>query len=434
MAKQKLFIWCDSPTVSTGFGIVAKNLFRDLHNYYDVFILGINYFGTERYDVSKYFIYPVSEGEDTLGLTRFTKILRDVKPDKILLFQDIFNTQLVLPMIKKDFPRVPIMAYFPIDASTVNHYWRPGFDTPDKLVTYTQFAVDSIYECFPHLKAKNIEYLYHGVDTSVYRKLSGDVRKKFKEERGWQDKFVIFSNNRFQPRKNLGATVRALALFIKGYKVCSCGNVYLSTKHKCDLNGCGESEVLVEKLGHKDVFAYLHANIMETSMGPGPQNTLAAFILNAGFTNEDLPNHIGLFNRVSIYDDPYTDGEMNQLYNVADVNLSTSLGEGVGLSLIEAAATGTTSIAPNHTAIPEMLGDTGHIVPNIAFHTIARDNSSTRPIVDMVKLLEALETEYGRWSANGRRKVINERAIDRVNTLFLWDDKRQKLVNWLEKL
>lgn len=432
MTKQKLFIWCDGPTLPTGFGLVARNLFRDLHQHYDVSILGINFFGTERYDQSKYFIYPVDE-KDILGLQRFARVLKDAKPDKIMLFQDIFNIQHVLPIIKAGFPKVPILAYFPIDADTVNPYWRPGFDTPNKLITYTQYAVDMIHQSMPHLKEKNIEYLYHGVDTQTFKKLSSDARKQFKKERGWEDKFVIFSNNRFQPRKNFGSLVRALSLFIKGYKTCSCGNMYSISKERCDLNGCGPDEVIMEKMGRSDVFAYIHANVIESTMGPGASHSLGAVLQNAGFTNEDVAKYIGMFNR-KVYDAPYTDAEMNLLYNAADVNISTTLGEGVGLSLIEAAATGTTSIAPNNTAIPEMLGDTGHIIKNVAHHMIARDNANVRPIVDVPGVVTALEVEYSKWKANNKKKVINEKAIERVNQLFLWDDKREKLLKWLQEL
>jgi len=433
MTKEKLFIWSDSPTVATGFGIVAKNLFSELHQHFEVYILGINYFGTERYDTSKYFIYPVSEGKDALGLTRFKRILKDVSPDKILLFQDIFNIQHVLDMIKKDFPKVPILAYFPIDASTVNPYWRAGFDTPDKLVTYTQFAVDSIKSTFPHLANKQIDYLYHGVDTRVFKKLPTDIRKRFKDERGWGDKFVIFSNNRFQPRKNIGAVVRAFTLFYKGYKKCDCGNIYLASKTHCDLNGCDSSHVVHQQQGHNDVFIYLHCNVFESSMGQGPANSLAGILLNAGLQQDELPQHVGMYSK-SVYEAPYTDSEMNIFYNIADVNISTSIGEGVGLSLVESAAVGTTSIAPRHTSTPEMLGDTGHLIKNVAHFTMAQDNGSTRPLVDVAGVVDALEIEYQKWLANGKKKVVNEAAIERVKTLFQWDDKRKLMTDWLKAL
>ena len=330
MNKKKLFIWADSPCVATGFGVVSKNLFRDLHNEYEVYILGINDRGTSTYDTSKYFIFPV-DNQDILGLQKLAKILKNVSPDKIILFQDIFNTQHVLPIIKETHPKVPILAYFPIDGTPVNLYWRPGFDTPDKLVTYTKWGVDAIYDTFPHLKEKKIEYLYHGVDTTIFNLYPSAVRQRCKKEAGWDDRFLIVSNNRYQPRKALPLSLRAVALFTKGYKTCKCGNIYATSRRICDLNNCGEADVISITPGHSDVTIYMHAAMFEKIIGDGAASSLAAAAINAGFVSEDIPKHVAFFNG-NPYENPYTDHRMAELYNIADVNISTTLGEG---SLIE---------------------------------------------------------------------------------------------------
>jgi glycosyltransferase involved in cell wall biosynthesis len=429
--KQRLFIWSDSPTVNTGFGVVARNLFRDLHEHYDVSILGINYFGFTRYDTSKYFIYSVSQA-DPMGQSSFQKVLLDARPDKILLFQDIFNIQHILSKLKEIMPAVPVLAYFPIDGTPVNTYWRPGFDTPNKLVTYTQWGVNEICKVHPHLTG-TIDYLYHGVDFAIFNRVPNAVRNRHKEEAGWKDRFLIVSNNRFQPRKQLVLALRAAALLVKGYKKCDCGNAYLGSLDTCDLNGCDASHVIDTQPPRLDATIYMHAQIFEQIMGPGVANSLGAAAVNAGFTHDDVPKHVAFF-KGNAYETPYSDAEMAMMYNVADVNLSTTVGEGVGLSLIESAACGTTSIAPNNSAIPEMLGSTGHIIPNAAHFSMALDNNHLRPIVSMPHLVDALAVEYDKWLANGRKKVENTAAILRAKELFSWDDKRAKLEQWLTDL
>ncbi len=429
MTKKKLFIWSDSPTAPTGFGIVGKNLFSDLHNNWEVYILGINYHGLNKYDTSKWFIYPI-DPQDPLGINRFSRVLSDVQPDAILLFQDIFNIKFVLPKIKEQFPKVKIMLYFPVDGAPFNSVWKPMLDTADKLVTYTQWGIDTIHERFPDAK---LDYLYHGVDTTQFYPLPSATRRRYKEEAGWKDKFVILSNNRFQPRKNLPMALRAAALISKGYKICKCGNYYGAWKDRCDLNGCGTEDVVEIREGHTDITTYVHANMQEYMMGPGPDNTLAAHVLNAGFTPDDNRKLISLYDK-NIYEKPASEAQLNVYYNVADVNISTTLGEGVGLSLIEAAACGTISLAPKHSAIPEMLGDTGHMIPNSGFVNIAQDNGHIRPVVSVPRMIDALEIEYQKWLTNKKRKIINDAAIERVNTLFRWDDKKEKLQNWLATL
>jgi len=429
MVKKRLLIWGDAPVVKTGFGVVARNLFKELHNTYEVAILGINYFGMQQYDTSKYFIFPV-ERSDMLGLERFPIVLNNFRPDIVLLFQDIFNIDFALPIIKKYNDKLPIVAYFPIDGSPVNKAWENVLELPTKLITYTQWGVDQILDVFPNFKGKGISHLYHGVDQNVFRPLNAAARKRFKQDRGWDNKFVVFSNNRFQPRKMVTLSVMAHALFTKGYKECKCGHLYLRSKSRCPLNGCGPESIIAEIDGHDDALMYVHANTEERMMGPGRSNLLQAHLINVGFENEDVNKTIALFGG-NVYANPLPEEELNILYNVADINVSTALGEGVGLSLIEALAAGTTSIAPKHSSIPEMLGDTGHIIPNKTLINIALDNGHLRPVVDLKFYLEALEIEYQKWIANGRRKVFNQAAVDRVNDLFQWKDKRELLEGWI---
>lgn len=429
--KKKLLIWSDSPTVKTGFGIVAENLFRDLHEHFDVAILGINYYGIHRYDTSKYFIYSV-DLQDMLGIERMKKVLPDFNPDIVLLFQDIFNIDFLLPTIKQFNDKIPVIAYFPIDGTPVSRTWGNTMLQLNKLITYTQWGVDSIKDSIPELKDTLIEYLYHGVNQSIYFPLPEAAITQLKISKGWENKFIAVSNNRFQPRKHLAGALRAWALFSKGYKVCKCGNTYLASRTKCDLNGCPPSDVIEEHAGHDDVFMYMHCNTQERMMGPGRANTLQAHMLNAGFENTDINKIITAF-AGNVYANPVSDEEMNMLYNVADVNISTTLGEGVGLSLVESAAAGTTSIAPKNSAIPEMLGDSGHIIPNTCHVNIAMDNGHLRPLVNTKLFVEALETEYQKWLTNGKKKIVNQTALDRVNTLFQWDDKREKLLGWLKE-
>ena len=59
--KQSLLIWGDAPCVPTGFGEVANNLFCELHKEYQVDIVGINYWGLQKYDTNLWYIYPVQE-------------------------------------------------------------------------------------------------------------------------------------------------------------------------------------------------------------------------------------------------------------------------------------------------------------------------------------------------------------------------------------
>jgi glycosyltransferase involved in cell wall biosynthesis len=88
---------------------------------------------------------------------------------------------------------------------------------------------------------------------------------------------------------------------------------------------------------------------------------------------------------------------VNMIYNISDCVISTTLGEGWGLSWIEAMATKTPVIMPGNTALVENIDkDKGWLVnsgTNPSLYTVVpNDNEVIRPLVDVddmvVKMLE----------------------------------------------
>ena len=436
MAKPVLFVWCDSPTVPTGFGIVAKNLLQNAHIDFDVNILGINEFGSHKYDPEKWFIFPVSE-MDPMGFKRIENVLKENPPDIIWLFQDIFHIQTILPTIKKVCPKIPIVTYFPVDGTPFNGAWQIPFlpGMVQQHITFSQFAVDAIYDRFPYLKSdvthrQLIKIMYHGCDINTFKLLSKNEIREIRKRLGWKDKFVAINVNRFQPRKILPLTLRAFSLISHGYKKCKCGNYYLASKRVCDLNGCGPQQVKEEVAAKSDVAIYLHCNSSERTMGPPKANILEAHALNAGYGDADLNKTFFYVQNRNIIGNPFTEEELCQFYNAADINVSTTLGEGWGLSLSEAAACGTSTVAPANSAIPEVLAGTkSKLIPSVAHMNMGLDSGHLRPIVSVPLFIRAVEQEYAAWVANGRKKLIDYEAIRIVHERLRWDDKREYLIN-----
>lgn len=430
MKRPRLFCWCDmiSPT---GFANVSKNLLRDMYQHFDVHILGINYHGLQNYDTSKYFVYPIDR-TDPLGLRRMPEILKNVNPELIFLFQDIFHIDLALPVVKQNCPNVPIAAYFPIDGWPYNVEWETPLKEISKIFTYTEFGRNTILERFPEY-ADKVGILYHGIDTEVFYPLEEKIIRIVQRNNAWIDRFVAVNVNRFQPRKMIDLSAYAFYMFYKGYKICDdCDHYYPAEQSECNL--CHSKVVSEEKSGHKDVTLYLHMMPQEYSMGPGKANTLLAHMRNIGFTDDDVKKGALQINNRRIYEGDVSEEEVNEFYNGASVNITSTVGEGFGLSLAESAAAGRTSIAPNNSAIPEVLGDTGHLIPNKSWVSIALDNGHIRPLVDVGKMTEALEIEYKKWEENGRKNVFNQDAYDRVQQMFLWDDKREILLKALQEI
>jgi len=422
--KKKLFCWCDF-LVPTGFGNVAKNLLEDMHEDYDVSVLGINYHGETRYDTSKYFVYPISK-DDMLGYKKMERIIKKEKPELIFLFQDIFHVSEVIKKIKTDWaPNAKIVSYFPIDGAPVSFAWGDVFTYSDAIIEYSDWAIEVTKQIKNFkLPDKKLWKLYHGVDKKTFYPLPKEEIKSLRKQFGWEDKFVVCNINRFQPRKFIPGTARAFSMFAKGYKENEQGFKMPADREWCDLTR--SRDLKAKGTVKDDVFLYLHCMPKEMSMGPSKANLLQNHLLNAGFADSDVNTILGI-NARNIYAGEVPDSVINQLYNAANVNISSALGEGCGLSLLEAASTGTPSIAPFNSAIPEMLGDTGHLIPNTTVINQAMDNGHLRPVADMGAMTDALEIEYKKWKKNNKKITIDTKCIARIDKLFRWDDKKTLL-------
>ncbi|HNW88087.1 MAG TPA: hypothetical protein PKN48_00360 [Bacteroidales bacterium] len=324
--KKKLFVWCDF-LVPTGFGQVADNLLDTMHEDFDVTILGINYHGDKKYDTSKYFVYPISK-EDPLGTKKLAYLIKKDEPDILFLFQDIFHISDNIEGIKKIVkPSTKIVTYFPVDGAPFSKAWGNVFRLADVNITYSDWAIRTIAETFP--KVTGLHKLYHGVNTNIYKPLTLEEIKTVRANFKWTNKFTVINVNRFQPRKSIPHTLRAFNLFAKGYKKCKCGNVYPYHKSYCDLNMCGPEDIIEkEKRYRTDVLLYLHMMANEPSMGPGRVNTLQNHLLNTGFEDEDIAAGMLGINAANIYAGQVPNTFVNELYNGANINISSSLGEG----------------------------------------------------------------------------------------------------------
>ena len=326
MKRKKLFAWCDF-LVDTGFGHVSENLLKDMHQKYDVQILAINHHGEKYYNTDKYFVYPVSR-DDMLGMKRLVPIIKREQPDIVFLFQDIFHISDVIDKVRSVLhPKNKIVVYFPVDGQPFSRAWGNVLNTADAVITYSDWAIKVIKDRFPDYK-KEIYKLYHGVDPKIYHPINYKTILKQKENFGWLNKFVVVNINRFQPRKCIPLSIRAFSMFAKGYKICKCGNRMPLDRTSCDVNPCSARDIKkVVRHDRKDVFLYLHMMASEMSMGPGRTNVLQNHLLNASFVDEDVNEIVGV-NAANIYAGAISDKVINEIYNAANINISSSLGEG----------------------------------------------------------------------------------------------------------
>jgi glycosyltransferase involved in cell wall biosynthesis len=439
--KIRVLAWSDF-VCHTGFGIVAHYLYSGLYNLgdYDIRVVGINYLG-QKDPGYPFFVYP-TDSRDRMGYTRIIDAVNDIKPiniDVLFLFQDIWNIKHVtmrqtqekerfIETLKKINPNIKVISYFPLDGAPFNDYWIDALELCDLNITYTEFGKNEVNQVVQqHGKSDKvkIEAIPHAIDSNIFHLLPADKRNFYANKRGWNRKFVVFTINRFQPRKNFASMLRAFALFINGYKKCECGNYYPITDSYCDLNLCGEEKVVSVQKGCEDVHYYLHCEWSNYAMGGNnpnmPENDLPSAMRTAGFTYDQIRESVEILENGAYDLGKISLSELNRIYNAADCFVTTTLGEGWGLSNTEALATGTHIIAPRNTALPENTGNHGELVDNCGFMFLPSDNSYKRPLVHVPAVVNAIDAEYKRWLKNGKKKVIRENAIKHA-TRFSWDD------------
>lgn len=331
MEKGKIkVLWLSDIVVPTGFSRVAHSIISRLSaDKYDITVLGVNYWG----DPHEYpfRIYPagISEQGDIYGASRLPGIVKKEKPDIIFMLNDIWILQPYLKVLKEVYamenapPKPKIVIYFPVDGSRHDFDWYTDMDIVDRAVVYTEFGKKVASIASPK---STFEIIPHGVDTQVFSKLTptrADMRdayfdKTIERRDELLNSFIILNANRNQPRKKVDITIEAFTIFAREKSE----NVYLYLHM-----GAIDSHINIHKfLRHFDI----ERRVIMTSKKVG---------------NQTVP-----------------DKKLNHIYNICDIGVNTSTGEGWGLVNMEHAVTGAPQVVPNHTVNYEFYNDCGLLV------------------------------------------------------------------------
>jgi glycosyltransferase involved in cell wall biosynthesis len=328
----------------TGFSTVSTNIKRELKNHFGndlkLDICAINYFGEpfEEED-GTYVISAIKSAskKDDFGRLGFMKILKDSNEyDGIFIIQDlgvICPIIQILKSIKEEKQRnnqknFKSIFYFPVDCKLVDKLTE-GLEFFDCLVTYTDYGRNEVLRFKPELKTK-VKVIPHGNNPKDFYPIPKDEIKSFREEYFGENanKFIIGNVNRNQPRKDLPTTIFA----------------FIEAKSRWKEECKGAEPFLYLHCHPKDPMGWdLRGLFLQTDLVEGKDyQLLDTETANVGASVETL----------------------NKIYNSFDVFVTTTLGEGWGLSLTEAMATKTPIICPNTTSFIEII-DNGNRAYNL---------------------------------------------------------------------
>lgn len=393
---------------TTGFGRVSHaigdRLVRDFG--WDISVIAVNYDGDYWPTPMKLYRPTKIVQGDIYGQSRYVELLGELMPDAVFMINDPYVVLRLLFRNKHDPDFVlsrlrPIVAYMPVDG----YGFPPSWSNLPALVASVDPIPNAPLPSFHPVVMANhgrtmfpdAPLIYHGVDTEVFHPVSDKnpvvmsngvvIKSKADAKRvlGLKpEDFLVLRVDRNSHRKDYADSWRALVPLMKRFT-----NIHAWFHCKAE----GDSVELPQVLGREP-------SVAERFHFPGNFNT------KIGWSESDLV----------------------VVYNAADVFLSTSQGEGFGLTLAEASACGLPIVAQNVSAIPEVVGPGGVLIE--PERPITVDSGQDLWLPNVEAFTDAIEKLY---QSRTMRRELGEAGRAHVS-LLTWDEAARRFDELLTKV
>lgn len=346
--KYTVMVAGDFPTCNTGLGTVTGEGILPALEGLDVHFLGINYKG-DPHPFEGVKAYPAGAFHSHLGYDRIAWLVRECRPDVILLFHD-------LPIIRNWIERAlepatqigsKFVAYYPVDSEGLRMADMACLQHCTAHATYTQFGKQEVEKEWAMWKdgtetpieISSPRVIGHGVNTSVFfpidRKVARAAIPNLREVGVSDDTVIVLNANRNQPRKRIDLTILS---FVEALKI------------------------LREKGSEVDLRLYLHMAIDgEGGNGWDCKQLFLGAMRRAGFSTKEVVEKQYLLHSGDGMNSLNTPSpqQLNVLYNACDIGINTANAEGWGLVQHEMAACGKPQITTAYASLKELWGDIG---------------------------------------------------------------------------
>ncbi len=301
----------DGPDVPSGFGRATKEICASLDyrlgGLYDVTVLGINANGDP--GTVPYPVFTCWPGGDMFGIGRLIWMCDKSHPDVIVLQNDPWNIQPYVLQLERfpEYKRIPVIAELAVDGLNIRAGWLRGLA---HAIFWTEFAKKEARKGGYTGPASVIPL---GVDLKTFYPEDKQTAKQ-RRIPTIADAFVVGNVNRNQPRKRWDSTIKLFAEWI-------------------------------HSRGITDAFLYLHT---------APTG-------DVGIDVKDLAKYYSVLDHLALMEPPtfygIPEAEMRETYNCFDVCITTTQGEGMGLTTMEAMACGVPCIVPTWAALGDWAED-----------------------------------------------------------------------------
>lgn len=400
-------LWLSDAGCTTGFARVTHAIGERLVEDYghEVHVLAVNYrgdswpcerFGHDHPTPLRLYRANIFSASDIYGQSRIIEMLGKADPDVVVTLLD---PQVVLQLLLKnqyDPEQIllryrPLLAYTPDDGVNLPPRWTTLLPKFTNVVAMSKWGQT-------HYTPS--EMVYHGSDpdlfwpiwekpkvtsTGIVCKTKADCKRAFNFN---PDGFLVGRVDTNSGRKDYPALVKALWPLMKKFK---------------------------------DIDTHFHCEDEGMQVGIRFQAMLSREASSVDPTRFHFPGLHSSYEGWAIQD-------LNVLYSAFDCFVSTSRGEGFGLTLLEAATCGIPIVAQNVSAIPEVVGPGGILLEPRDLLTTPAGEDNWLP--DIGAFTEAVERLY---HSKGLRRDLGEAGAAHAKT-FSWDFAAQKFDEYITAL
>jgi glycosyltransferase involved in cell wall biosynthesis len=378
--KNILFIGdCAS---SSGFGRASHGFIPMLAERHHVTCIGINYYGT-RHELPIW-VYPAQlPGADPLGLRRLPFIVPIEKPDLVVIQTNPWFIVKYMQALKSCGYEGPVVGIIAVEGKNCDG--RP-LNYLTKAIFWNEFSLNEARQG-GFKKPGGVVPL--GVDlTQFYPGDKEEARKKIGLPDVPPGSFIVGNVNRNQFRKRIDLSLIYFAEWIKTRKI-------------------------------RDAYLYLHL-----LPGSTPAIDVAQLSLYLGINERVIfVEPTDMFNGAPIE-------YLRASYQCFDVQISTALGEGHGLTAMEGMACGIPQIGGDYSAFSEWAKGFMYLIPCYAEGVMPDVNSMIGGIPDKDEFIKALDLLY---SSKEERDFFAKASLACANQpQYRWEEVARRFTEEIE--
>lgn len=373
----------------SGFATVTHNVFERLarEHGWDVHVVAANYRGDHWDTPLKLYVPTLDDPNDVMGMRRHLMLAGQLLPDALVYVNDpkvVLNCLLANPWDDQRLLwrgvaasdgtvyRPPIIAYLAVD----------GYENPRQWDVLAERVARVAMSHHGQAAMPEAPVIWHGVDTDLYKPRD---RAESKRALGLDpDRLLVLRVDKNTWRKDYPSLWRALRPVLRR---------------------------------HPEVDAHWHCRPVAPD----------GFDLNAvRFNDEDVRDRVTMTADLGGFTG-WPEERLAILFSAADLFVSTSWGEGFGLTLLQAAASGVPIIAQDCSAIPEVVGPGGILVKPRGRITVPMGQEQCLPDVEKFSYwIEHLVNSPRQREALGRAGAEHAKQ-------FSWDVAAAKFKDVIER-